>query len=64
MVAPGYDPPIMAVATSTYVGGVPIGYVTPATVGTTSAVGSTARPVVGNGIVAIVGCSATSKGAP
>jgi len=62
-IAPGYDPPIIAATTSTYVGGVWTGYITPATVGAMSAVGSPICLVVSSSIATIVGCSATPEGA-
>ena len=63
-VVPGYDPSITPAITSTCVDRVTTGYVTPAMVGATSMVDSPVRPVVGSGIVAITGCSATSEGTP
>ena len=54
----------MATTTSTYIGGVMTGYVTPTMVGATRAVGSPVRPIIGSGITAIAGCSTTSEGAP
>ena len=62
-VAPGCDPSITATATSTCVGGVMIGYITPAIVGATSTVDSPICPIIGSGIAAIAGCSATFEGA-
>ena len=50
--APGYDTSIMT------------GCVAPIMVGATSAVGSPVRPAGSSGIMAIIGCSATSEGAP
>ena len=63
-VAPDCDPSIMGTTTSTYISGVMTGCIMPATIGTTSAVGSPVRPVIGSGIVAITGCSAISEGDP
>ena len=63
-IAPGRDTPITTAATSAYVSGVLIGYVTPSTVGAASAVGSPVRSIVSSGIAAIAGYSATSKGVP
>ena len=42
--------------------GISSGYVAPAAVGATSAVGSSVRPIIGSDITSIAGCSATSKG--
>ena len=63
-VASGYDPSIMAAATSTCIGGVTTGYAVPTMVGTMSAVGSPIHPAVGSSIMAITSRSATSEGAP
>ena len=63
-VAPGYDPSVMAVATSTYVNRVMTSYATPIMVNAMSVVGSPIRPTIGSGIVVVTGCSATSEGAP
>jgi len=49
--------------TSTCIGGVTAGCIAPATVDATSVVGSPVRVVIDSGIAAIIGCSATSKGA-
>ena len=63
-VVPGYDPSIMTAATSTCIGGVTTGCVTPATVGATSAVGSPVLPTIGSVITAVTGCSMMSEGDP
>ena len=63
-VAPGYDPSIMAAATSSCVGGVMTGCVAPATVSATSVVGSPVCPIIISGTAAITGCSAIAEGAP
>ena len=60
----GYDPSIMAAATSTYVGGVTTDCVVPTTVGATSTVGSPVRPAIDSGITAITGCFVTFEGTP
>ena len=64
MIAPGCDPLVIATATSAYVGGVLTGCIVPAMVGATIVVGKPARLVIGSGITAITGCSATSEGVP
>lgn len=64
MVAFGCGTPIIATATSTCIDGAPTSYVAPTTIGTTSAVGSLVRPIIGSGIATIAGCSVTSEGAP
>ena len=61
---PSYDPSVTSAATSTYVVGVTTGCSTPTTVGTTSVVGSSVRPIIGYGIVAVTCCSTTTEGAP
>ena len=61
-VASGYGPPITAATTSVCVGGASFGYVTLATVGATSMVGSSDRPVVGSGTASIAGSSVTFEG--
>ena len=63
-VAHGYDPSVLATATTTYVGGVMTGYIAPTMFGDTSAVSSPVCPTVGSGIMAITSCSTTSEGAP
>ena len=63
-VVPGYDPSVTATTTSTYVDGAMTSCVTPTTVDATSSVGSPIHPTSDSGIVAIIGCSATSKGGP
>ena len=63
-VALSYDPSITGAATSTYVSGVTTGCGTPATVGTMSTVGNSARPVIGSGIMAVTSCSVAAKGTP
>ena len=63
-VVPGYDPSIMAVATSTYVGGVTTGCVAPTTISATSAIGNPVCHAISSSIVAINDCSVMSKGDP
>ena len=64
MIAPSYDPPITAAATSTYIGGVLTVCVEPTMVSIVSMVGSPVHPIVGSGIATIAGCSTASEGIP
>ena len=64
MIAPSYDPPIIAATTLAYVGGVLAGYITPTAVDAMNVVYSPVFPVVGSSIAAIAGCSMTSEGVP
>ena len=63
-IAPGWDSPITIATTSACVGRVLTGYVEPATVRATSAVGSPVRPIIGSSITSIADCSAASEGIP